>query len=155
MNHLYLVRVLVIHINYIIGLTYILVLFLLQLLTCINPNIQFKQVTPEGGERKLNGIAVALNPFINILDQCGIDTPGVEQIKNNINIHGIGVTKKAKQVFNATANGTTVSRCKDVSKDMTKFKTCVFIKKTAFSSDAWESFADCKYIIYIRAKKFK
>lgn len=80
----------------------------------------------------MNGIAVALNPnpFINILDQCGIDTPGAEQIKNNINIHGIGVTKKAKQVFNETANGSTISRCKDPSSNVTtKFKTCVLIKK--------------------------
>ena len=60
--------------------------------------MQFKQATPEGEERKFNGIAVALSPVINLLTENGFETPTAEQIKNNINIHNIGVTKKAKQI---------------------------------------------------------
>ena len=117
----------------------------MQLLTYINPNIQFKQATPEGGERKFSGIAVALNPLINLLTEKGVETPTAEQIKNNINIHNIGTTKRAKQVFNVGANGTTISRsCNAVE---TKFKICVLIKKTAFSPEDWQIFEACKYIM--------
>ena len=50
------------------------------------------------GERKFSGIAVALNPLINLLTEKGVQPPTAEMIKNNINIHNTGATKKAKQV---------------------------------------------------------
>jgi len=113
--------------------------------------VQFKQATPEGGEKRFNGIAVALNPLINLLTENGMEPPTAEQIKNNINIHNIGVTKKAKQTFNVEANGTTISRSSKVNNSnatQTKCKICVLIKKTAFSPESWEIFTACKYICY-------
>ena len=109
--------------------------------------MKFKQATPEGRERKFGGIAVALNPLINLLAEKGVQPPTAEQIKNNLNIHNIGETKKTKQVFNVEANGTTISRSCNATQ--TKFKICVLIKKTAFSPEDWEIFEACKYILYI------
>ena len=111
--------------------------------------MKFKQATPEGGggggERKYSGIAVALNLLINILTEKGVQPPTAEQIKNNINIHNIGATKKAKQVFNVEANGMIISRSCNATQ--TKFKMSVLIKNTAFSPEDWEIFEACKYII--------
>ncbi|KAL9976700.1 hypothetical protein ACROYT_G014027 [Oculina patagonica] len=112
------------------------------MLTCINPNIQFKQETPEGGVRKFNRIAVSLGTFLNTLSENGDEPPSVDQLKNEINHHGIEMTKKTKQVFNASANGTTISRSQDENATKTKCKVCVFLKRNAFSPDAWESFSD-------------
>ncbi|KAL9978149.1 hypothetical protein ACROYT_G015636 [Oculina patagonica] len=117
-------------------------LFLLQLLTCTNPNIHFKQETPEEGVRKFNGIAVSLNTFLNILSENGDEPPSAEQLKNEINLRGIGMTKKSKQVFNASANGTTISRSQDENATKSKCKVCVFLKRNAFPPDAWENFSN-------------
>ncbi|XP_078364461.1 uncharacterized protein LOC144648888 [Oculina patagonica] len=112
------------------------------LLTCTNPNIHFKQETPEEGVRKFNGIAVSLNTFLNILSENGDEPPSAEQLKNEINLRGIGMTKKSKQVFNASANGTTISRSQDENATKSKCKVCVFLKRNAFPPDAWENFSN-------------
>lgn len=89
--------------------------------------------------RRFNGVAVSLAPH-------GVDPPAADQIKNDINLHGIGMTKKTKQVFNADANGTTITRSKDKAVTKAKEKICVFVQRNAFSQDDWERFATCKYI---------
>jgi len=67
-----------------------------------------------------------------------------DRIKQDIKNHGLGVTTKAKQVFNVNSDGATISRSKE-AKDMTVFRDCVFIKRRAFRPEAWEEFATCNY----------
>lgn len=119
--------------------------FWFQLLTCINPSITFNLKTPDQGEKKFNGLAVALAPFLAKLSNHGLDTMAPQdRIKQDIKNHGLGVTTKAKQVFNANDDGATISRCKE-AKDTTVFRNCVFIKRSAFRPEAWEEFATCNY----------
>lgn len=76
--------------------------------------------------------------------------PWVEQIKIDMNNHGIGETKKKNQVFNVNEDGMTISCCKDDSNVPTTHKTtCVLVKKSAFAPDAWKDFATCKYKLIV------
>ena len=116
-----------------------------QLLTSINPNISFTLKTPDQGEKKCNGIAVALSPFLAKLSNHGLDTMAPQdRIKQDIKNHGIGVTTKAKQVFNVSEDATTISRSKG-AQDTTGFRNCVLIKCSAFRPEAWEEFSTCNY----------
>ena len=119
--------------------------FWFQLLTCINPNIAFTLKTLDQGERRCNGLAVALTPFLAKLSNLGLDTMAPQdRIKQDIRNHGLGVTSKAKQVFNINDDGATISRSKEAKKT-TVFRNCVFIKRSAFGPEAWEEFATCNY----------
>ncbi|KAJ7391441.1 hypothetical protein OS493_018487 [Desmophyllum pertusum] len=81
--------------------------------------------------KKCQGIAVSLASSLPKISSTGVDQlPGVEQIKNDINNHGIGETKKRNQVFNVNEHGTTISRCKDDGNNVpTMHKTCVLVKE--------------------------
>ncbi|CAH3172179.1 unnamed protein product, partial [Porites evermanni] len=62
-----------------------------KLLTCINPCITFKMKTPDQGEIKCNGIAMALGPFLAMLFNHGLDTLAPQdRIKQEIKNHGLG-----------------------------------------------------------------
>lgn len=111
-------------------------------MTCVNPEISFKQKTADQGEQRFQGVAVALSPFLAMLANHGLqDVPPPDRIKQDINNHGLGVTKKAKQVFNVRDDGSSISRCKDAVP--THCKYCVFVKRSGFSPEAWEEFAKC------------
>ncbi|KAJ7380542.1 hypothetical protein OS493_009008 [Desmophyllum pertusum] len=62
---------------------------------------------PEGEEEKCQGIAVSLTSLLENFGFTGVDQlPDVDQIKNHINNHGIGKTKKINQVFNVNVKMT-------------------------------------------------
>jgi len=112
-------------------------------LTCINPNITFNLKTPDQGEKKCNGIAVASSPFLAKLSNHGLDTMEPQgRTMQDIKNHGIEVTTNAKQVFNVNEDGTPVSRSKE-AKDTTFFRNFVFIKRSAFRPEAWEEYSAC------------
>ena len=99
--------------------------------------------TPDQGEKKCNGIAVALSPFMAMLINHGLDSLAPQdRIKQDIKNHGLGITTKAKQVFNIHEDGITISRAKD-TKDTTTFKNCIFVKRSAFRPEAWGEVATC------------
>ena len=49
--------------------------------------------------------------------------------------HGLGVTTKAKQVFNSNEDGTSISHAKD-AKEGTSWKSCLLLKRSAFEQEA-------------------
>ena len=95
---------------------------------------------------KVQGIAVAFNPFLSYITSTGLDPPALHVIKNSITTHGLGDIKKKKQVFNLMEEGCCISRCKEDGNVPTNFKSCVLIKMSAFSHEAWGEFAKCKYL---------
>ena len=99
--------------------------------------------TPDQDEKKINGIAVALSPFMAMLVNHGLDTLAPQDcIKQDTKNHGLRVTTKAKQVFNINEDGITISHAKD-AKETTTFKYCIFDKRSAFRPEAWEEIATC------------
>lgn len=118
-------------------------------MTCINPCITFKIKTPEQGEMKCNGLAVALGPFLAMLSNHGLDTLAPhDRIKQEIKNHGLGLTTNCKQVFNNNEDGSTISRAKE-AKQSTSFKYCIFLKRSVFGPEAWEEFATCNNNVII------
>ena len=125
------------------------VFFWFQLLTCINPNIIFTLKTPDQGDKKYNGVAVALSLFLAKLSNYGLDTLAPQdRIKQEIKNHGLGVITKAKQVFNVNEDGTSISRSKE-AKDTTVFRNCVFIKRSAFGPEAHVIITCYFFLIYV------
>lgn len=99
---------------------------------------------PEGEEEKCQGIAVSLTSLLENFGFTGVDQlPDVDQIKNHINNHGIGKTKKINQVFNVNVK-MTATMCPLHTRPASWFKK----KKSAFALDAWQDFATYKYKFY-------
>jgi hypothetical protein len=107
------------------------------MLTCVNPNIIFKQ---NDSEPKVKGVAVALKWLFALISDNGMAPPSEGHVRQEIRALEIGIAKDKKQFFNKYANGNKISRSLDGVE--VQSKTCVVIKRSAFSQESWEIFSE-------------
>ncbi|CAB4017459.1 Hypothetical predicted protein, partial [Paramuricea clavata] len=81
-----------------------------QMLTCVNPNIIFKQ---NDSEPKVKGEAVALKWLFALISDNGMAPPSEGHVRQEIHALEIGIAKDKKQFFNKYANGNKISRSLD------------------------------------------
>ena len=107
------------------------------MLTCINPNINFKT---DDGNSKVNGVAVALKWLFALIRDNGKSAPPENRVRQEIRALDIGTVKDKKQFFNKYANGSKITRSADGVE--VQSKTCVVIKRSAFAAESWRIFSE-------------
>ena len=107
------------------------------MLTCVNPDVTFKR---KNGLRT-KGVAVALRYLEGLMLKYGLCVPSSDSIRRDLNLD-IGETRKVKQVFNRHADDERITRAS--SGVEVEFKSCVVVKRGAFSEQSWQLFSKGK-----------
>ena len=113
------------------------------MLTCINPDVSF---STDKSNIRVRGAAISLNCLWNLITMSGHAPPieNIDRLKQEIEELEIGATKKRKQFFNKTPNGTKIKRTRTTTGTDVEVisKKCVIIKHSAFGAASWAVFSE-------------
>lgn len=119
------------------------------MLTCINPDVSF---STDKSNIRVRGAAISLNCLWNLITMSGHAPPieNIDRLKQEIEELEIGATKKRKQFFNKTPNGTKIKRTRTTTGTDVEVisKKCVIIKHSAFGAASWAVFSEGNVKIY-------
>ena len=120
-------------------------LFIVQMLTCVNPTVEFKM---KSTTVKHFGLAVALKWLLSLVKNFGGSHPSEDKSRREIHNLAIGDGRgQKKSFFNKFANRNKITIGAG-GVEVTS-RSCIVVKHSCFGAESWRAFSEGMYICYL------